>query len=69
MLNPRVGLMLEMSSPLYFFNIVVLPALSRPSISSRTSRSFSFVFFRIVNRPIIRSYWECGFMKLGEGVG
>ena len=30
MLNPRVGLILEMFSPLIFFRMVVLPALSRP---------------------------------------
>lgn len=30
MLNPSVGLMLLMSSPLSFFRIVVFPALSKP---------------------------------------
>lgn len=30
MLNPRVGLIFEMFSPLIFFRMVVLPALSRP---------------------------------------
>ena len=30
MLKPRVGEIVSMSSPLYFFSIVVLPALSNP---------------------------------------
>ena len=30
MLKPRVGEMVSISSPLNFFKIVVLPALSRP---------------------------------------
>lgn len=34
-LNPRVGLMPIISSPLSFFRIVVFPALSRPLDSSR----------------------------------
>ena len=32
MLNPRVGEIVSMSSPLNFFKIVVFPALSRPLI-------------------------------------
>lgn len=35
MLNPNVGLTLIMSSPLSFFRIVVLPALSKPLSKER----------------------------------
>ena len=34
MLNPRVGSIVLMSSPLNFFKIVVFPALSRPLYDS-----------------------------------
>jgi len=36
MLKPKVGETEEMSSPFNCFNIVVLPALSRPLVSARS---------------------------------
>lgn len=53
MLKPRVGAIVSTSSPLNFLTMVVLPALSRPSISRRISFSFSFCFFSMVRRPMV----------------
>ena len=52
MLKPRVGEMVFMSSPLKDFSMVVLPALSRPRIRRRHSRSFDFTLRIIERRPI-----------------
>jgi hypothetical protein len=41
-LKPRVGLMVEMSSPLSFLRMVVFPALSRPLFASRQADGGSF---------------------------
>jgi len=48
MLKPSVGSILSMSSPQNLRRIVVLPALSNPNISSRTSRSFSLTCYNII---------------------
>ncbi|CAD6231886.1 GSCOCG00001637001-RA-CDS [Cotesia congregata] len=52
-LNPSVGDIVSMGSPMYLFKIVVFPALSRPLIKIRISFSFCFNFFNTVNKPII----------------
>lgn len=49
-----VGVMWVMSSDDNFFKMVVLPALSRPNISSRTSRSgVDFNLRRKASKPCI----------------
>lgn len=48
MLNPNVGSMVSIDSPQNLRNIVVLPALSSPRMSMRTSFSFSFTYNIIV---------------------
>lgn len=52
MLNPRVGLMVSMASPINFFITVVFPALSSPSTRIRISFSACLIFFNIVSKPI-----------------
>lgn len=57
MLNPNVGDILSVSQPLNFLMMVVLPALSSPSMSSLISFSFSFVFLTIDMKPIFKIIW------------
>jgi hypothetical protein len=58
MLNPWVGMMVEMSSSERALRMVVLPALSRPSTSMRASFSFFLRLLRSFNRPI---FFSCVF--------
>ncbi len=44
MLNPSVGSMVSIGSPQNLRSMVVLPALSRPRMRSRTSFSLDFTF-------------------------
>ena len=52
MLKPSVGDIVLMSSPFTRFTMVVFPALSRPTINTRTSFSFALTFLMMVNSPI-----------------
>jgi len=52
MLNPSVGLMVSMASPMNFLMMVVFPALSRPRTKRRISFSACFIFFKMVRSPI-----------------
>lgn len=51
-LNPRVGEILSMSSPLNFLIMVVLPALSKPKTNSLISFYFSLAFLTMDMKPI-----------------
>lgn len=53
MLNPRVGEMVEISSPLIRFTMVVFPALSRPTMSNRISFSLALTFLMMVRSPMV----------------
>ena len=55
MLKPCVGMMCVMSSSLIFFRMVVLPALSRPSIRMRASFSDLFSLRSSDSRPMLCS--------------
>ncbi|CAH0690434.1 unnamed protein product [Spodoptera exigua] len=57
MLKPSVGDIVSMGSPLNRFNIVVLPALSKPNMRILISFSFCRNFFNIVRKPIVSNYW------------
>ena len=52
MLNPSVGEIVSMGSPVRRRRIVVLPALSRPRIRMRISFSFSLTFYIICRLKI-----------------
>ena len=56
MLNPSVGLIVSMSSPLNFFSIVVLPALSRP-LSTAVKAKVLKAQYRILFTDV---YSHCG---------
>mmetsp|Transcript_35144 Transcript_35144/g.94327 ORF Transcript_35144/g.94327 Transcript_35144/m.94327 type:complete len:351 (-) Transcript_35144:265-1317(-) len=56
MLKPRVGETVSTGSPLNFLRMVVLPALSRPSIRSRISFSSCFIFRNIFIRPMTATH-------------
>jgi len=81
MLNPRVGLISSMSSPLNFFTIVVFPALSSPlwfmSAVKQERGKIRLMHIALITPANFRSGFapckfrmqEKGFLAKGEGAG
>ena len=56
MLNPSVGEIVSMESPVRRRRIVVLPALSRPRMRMRISFSFSFTCIFVVVDSLVNIF-------------